>query len=90
MIKKILQSTDPYNTILKNSLQKTLDAIIGKNQSTAIKKNRIILQSLTVLLTILLSAILDIIDVPNKLNKTFNRFYWEFRIFCFAKLWIRR
>ena len=89
MIKKILQSTDPYNTILKNSLQKTLDAIIGKNQSTAIKKT-IILQSLTVLLTILLSAILDIIDVPNKLNKTFNRFYWEFRIFCFAKLWIRR
>ena len=38
MIKKILQTTDPHNTILKNSLQKTLDTIIGKNQSTAIKK----------------------------------------------------
>ena len=38
MIKKILQTADPYTTILKNYLQKTLDIIIGENHSTAIKK----------------------------------------------------
>ena len=32
-IRTILQTTDPYAIILKNQLQKTLDAIIGENQS---------------------------------------------------------
>ena len=38
VIKKILQTTDPYTTILKNPLQKTLDKVIAENQSPAIKK----------------------------------------------------
>ena len=39
VIKRILQTTDPYTTILKNRLQKTLDTIIGEeNQSAPIKK----------------------------------------------------
>ena len=38
LIKKILQTTDPYTTILKNPLQKTLDKVIAENQSPAIKK----------------------------------------------------
>ena len=37
VIKKILQITDSYTTILKNRLQKTYK-IIGENQSSAIKK----------------------------------------------------
>ena len=37
VIKTILQSTDPYTTILKNQLPKTSDAIISKNQAAAIK-----------------------------------------------------
>ena len=36
--KKILQTTDPYTTILKNRLQKTLDIIIREHQSVAIKE----------------------------------------------------
>ena len=38
VIKKIVQTTDPYTTILKNPLQKTLDKVIAENQSPAIKK----------------------------------------------------
>ena len=30
-----------YNTILKNHIQATLDAVIGENQSAAIKNNHI-------------------------------------------------
>ena len=48
-----------YTTILKNHVQKILDAIIGENQSVA-TKNRTILQTF--------SAIWDVIDVPYKSN----------------------
>ena len=44
-----------YTTILKNHMQKTLDAIIGENQSVVTKKR-------TILHT--LSTIWDVIDVP--------------------------
>ena len=50
-----------YTTILKKHILKTLDAIIGKNQSAAIK-NRIILQTF--------STIRDVIDVSHKLNSS--------------------
>ena len=56
----ILQTTDPYTTILKNQLQKTLDTVIGENQSAYIKKNRTILQTL--------STIYDIIDMQKPLS----------------------
>ena len=36
VIKKIMQTTDPYTTILRNRLQKKLGAIIGENQSVTI------------------------------------------------------
>ena len=36
--KTILQTTEPYTAILKNQLQKKLDAITDENQSAAIKK----------------------------------------------------
>ena len=64
-----LQTAILQFTILKNRLQKTLDTIIGKNQSASIKKNRTILHTLIILLTILFSTVHDIIDVLNKLNK---------------------
>ena len=48
-----------YITILKNHMQTTLDAIIGENQSAAIK-NRTILPTF--------STIQDVIDVLHKLN----------------------
>ena len=48
-----------YTTILKNRMRKTLDAIIGEKQSTAIK-NRAMLH--------IFSTIRDVIDVSNKLN----------------------
>ena len=48
-----------YTTILKNHMQKTLDAIIGENQSVA-TKNRTILHKF--------STIRDVIDVPYKSN----------------------
>ena len=48
-----------YITILKNHMQTTLDAIIGENQSAAIK-NRTILPTF--------STIQDVIDVSHKLN----------------------
>ena len=48
-----------YTTILKNHMQKTLDAIIGENQSVA-TKNRTILHTF--------STIRDVIDVPYKPN----------------------
>ena len=48
-----------YTTILKNHMQKTLDAIIGENQSVA-TKNRTILHTF--------STIRDVIDVPYKSN----------------------
>ena len=38
LIKTTLQTTDPYTIFLKDQLQKTLDAIIGENQSAAIRK----------------------------------------------------
>ena len=38
MIKKILKTTGPYTTTLKNRMQKTLDKIIGQHQSVAIEK----------------------------------------------------
>ena len=49
-----------YSTILKNSMQKTLDKIMGKSQ-TAASKNRTILHTV--------STIRDIVDLSNKLNK---------------------
>ena len=48
-----------YTTILKNHMQKTLDAIIGENQSVA-TKNRTILNTF--------STIRDAIHVPYKSN----------------------
>ena len=51
-----------YARIPKTKMQKTLDTIIGKNQSAAVK-NRNIFRTL--------STIRDTIDVSNKLNKTF-------------------
>ena len=48
-----------YTTILKNHMQKTLDAIIGEKQSVALK-NRIILNTF--------STNRDVIDVPYKSN----------------------
>ena len=48
-----------FTTILKNYLQKTLDAIIGENQSVA-TKNRTILHTF--------STIRDVIDVPYESN----------------------
>ena len=48
-----------YATFLKNHVQKTLDAIIGENQSVA-TKNRTILHKF--------STIQDVIDVPYKSN----------------------
>ena len=51
-----------HTTILKNHMQTTFDAIIGKNQSAAIK-NRTILHTF--------STILDVIDVSRKLNSSF-------------------
>ena len=48
-----------YTTILKNHMQKTLDAIIGENQSVA-TKNRTLLHTF--------STIRDVIDVPYKSN----------------------
>ena len=48
-----------YTTILKNHMQKTLDAIIGENQSVA-TKNRTILHTF--------STIPEVIDVPYKSN----------------------
>ena len=38
VIKTILQTTDPYTTIIKNQLQKALDTIIGEKEPVAIKK----------------------------------------------------
>ena len=52
-----------FTTILKNRMQKTLDNMIGQNQTAAIK-NRTILHTL--------STIRDIIDVSNKLNKNLS------------------
>ena len=79
-MKKILQTTDLYAKILKNWLQKTLDTVIGGNQSAAIK-NRAIFYTL--------STFCDIIDVSNKLDKNlsvislyflkaFDRVDWDF------------
>ena len=48
-----------YTTILKNHMQTTLDAIIGENQSAAIK-NRTILYTFC--------TIRDAIDVSQRLN----------------------
>ena len=52
-----------YTTILKNRMQQTLNNIKGENQTAAIK-NRTILHTL--------SAIRDIIDISNKLDKTLS------------------
>ena len=48
-----------YTTILKNHMEKILDAIIGENQSVA-TKNRAILHTF--------SMIRDVIDVPYQSN----------------------
>ena len=48
-----------YTTILKNHMQKTLDAIIGENQSAAIK-NRTLLHTF--------SIFQDVTYVSHKLN----------------------
>ena len=48
-----------YTTILKNHMQKTLDAIIGENQPVA-TKNRTMLPTF--------STIRDLIEVPYKSN----------------------
>ena len=73
MMKKILQTTDPfrflklhykiYTTILMNQMQKALDIILSENRSAAIK-NRTILHSV--------STICNIIDVSNKLNNNLS------------------
>ena len=59
-----------FTTILKNYIQKTFDAIIGENQSNAIK-NRTILHTF--------STIRDVIDVSCKLNSNFALIYLDFR-----------
>ena len=56
--------------ILKNYIQKTFDAIIGENQSNAIK-NRTILHTF--------STIRDVIDVSCKLNSNFALISLDFR-----------
>ena len=58
-----------YTTILKNRMQKTLDRIIGKNQTAEIK-NRTILH--------ILSTIRDMIDLSNKLNKKLSLISLDF------------
>ena len=54
--------------ILKNHMQKTLHAIFGQNQSTAIK-NRTILRTI--------STIQDVTDVSYKLNSNLALNSWE-------------
>ena len=49
MIKKILQTTDRYTTILKNRLQNHLDTIVGEHQSEAIKNTITLLYTLFLL-----------------------------------------
>ena len=79
-----------FTAILKNRMQKTLDAIIGKKQSTAIKNKTI---------SHALSTIRDVIDVPVKLSKNIavisldffkalDRVYWDF-IFALHKFCYR-
>ena len=58
-----------YTTILKNRMQKTLDKIIGENQTAAIK-NRTILHTL--------STMRDIVDLSNKLNKKLSLILLDF------------
>ena len=59
-----------YTTILKNHVQKTLDAIIDENQSVA-TKNRTILHTF--------STIRAVIDVPYKSNlDLIFEFLWNF------------
>ena len=58
-----------FTTILKNYIQKTFDAIIGENQSNAIK-NRTILHTFP--------TIRDVIDVSCKLNSNFALIYLDF------------
>ena len=57
------------DTILKNSMQKTLDKIIDQNQTAAIK-NRTILHTL--------STMRDIVDLSNKLNKKLSLILLDF------------
>ena len=52
-----------YTTTLKSHIQKSLDAIIGENQSAAIKKKRILHT---------FSTIRDVIDVSHKLNSNLS------------------
>ena len=59
-----------YTTILKNLTQKTLDEVIGDNQSTVIK-NRIILH--------IFSTIRDVNHVSDKLNNSLALISWNFR-----------
>ena len=58
-----------YTSILKNRMQKTIDKIIGENQTAAIK-NRTIFQTI--------STIRDIIDVSNKLIKNLSVISFDF------------
>ena len=58
-----------YTIILKNNMQKTLDAIIGENQSAVIK-NRTMLHTF--------STIRDIIDVSYKLKSNLALIYFNF------------
>ena len=62
-------------TILKNHMQATLDAIIGENQSAAIK-NRMMLHTF--------STIRDVIDVSYNLNSNlaWTPFSWTFYEVC--------
>ena len=48
-----------YTTILKNHMQKTLDASIGENQSVGTKSRTILCK---------FSTIRDVIDIPYKSN----------------------
>ena len=67
-----------YTAVRKNHKQKTLDPIIGENQSAAIK-NRTILYTF--------STIRDVIDVSNKLNKNLVLISLNFREPVYREDW---
>ena len=66
VIKKILQTTGPYTTILKNRLQKALDTIIGDIQSVVKKMEQFYI------LFVLLARFFLLFNLSNKLKKNFS------------------
>ena len=68
-----------HTTILKNHMKTTLDAIIGENQSAAIK-SRTILQTF--------STIRDVIDVSHNLNSSLAGTYLNFCEPFMGYVWI--